>query len=175
MVLIRVNCVPTQCVNLCHQDFTLFGIFIRIPIDLYRDRRPAALKIWSCLFFFNEQEQNVKLKASMQQADNKNGCFSVDGVFLLATLSLKLWDPFITFAPVNKCVPSLTEADIQRGPKRRTGCVETDFYKTKRLHCYWNMGVWVVETTKQALESKNIWGKSFRTDVHLQNTISQKN
>ena len=79
---------------------------IQRPADLYHDRtRPAALKIWSSLHF-NEQDHNVKLKASIQQADRRKLTASVlMGFALIATLSLKLSDAFITFAPDRKYVP----------------------------------------------------------------------
>ena len=67
--------------------------------------RPAALKIWSILIF-NEQNLNVKLKASIQQVDRRKLKASVlMGFTLIATLSFKLWDAFITFAPVRNYVP----------------------------------------------------------------------
>ena len=45
---------------------------IQKQVDSYLDKTiPAASKIWSCLIY-NEQDQNVKLKASIQQADKKN-------------------------------------------------------------------------------------------------------
>ena len=67
--------------------------------------RPPASKIWSCLFS-NEQDQNVKLKASLQQADRRKLTASVLMDFvLIATLCLKPWVAFITSVLVRSCVP----------------------------------------------------------------------
>ena len=106
LVLMRVICLPTQCVKLCQQDFTRIGILIRRPASLCNDRtRPAALKIWSNLIF-NKQGQNVKLKASIQKADRKKLHASMLMDFaVIATLSLRLWGAFITFATVGNYVP----------------------------------------------------------------------
>ena len=105
LVTMRVICIPTHCVNLCQQDFTRVGMLIQRPAVLYRDRtRPAALKLWSNPIF-NEQDQNVKLKSSIQQADRRKLTDSVlMGFALIATLSLKLWDALISFDPVRKYV-----------------------------------------------------------------------
>ena len=66
--------------------------------------RPAALKIWSCPIS-NEQDQNVKLKASSQQADRRKLTASVlMGFVLIATLCLKPWFAFTTSVPVKSCV-----------------------------------------------------------------------
>ena len=53
-----------------------------------RQNRPAALRIWSCPTS-NEHDQNVKLKASLRQADRKKLTASVlMGFVLIATLCL---------------------------------------------------------------------------------------
>ena len=50
LVLMRVNCIHTQCVNLCQQDFKRVGILIRRTAALHHDKtRPTALRIWSFL------------------------------------------------------------------------------------------------------------------------------
>ena len=59
-----VNYTPTRCVNPCPQVFIRVGISTQRRVDLSLDKtRPAACKIWSCLIF-NDQDQNVKMKAS---------------------------------------------------------------------------------------------------------------
>ena len=66
--------------------------------------RPAAFKIWSCPIS-SEQDQNVKLKASLQQADRKKLTASVlMGFVLIATLYLKPWVAFTISVPVKTCV-----------------------------------------------------------------------
>ena len=55
--------------------------------------------------FSNEQDQNVKLKASLQQADRRKLTASVlMGFVLIATLCLKPWVAFTTSVPVKSCV-----------------------------------------------------------------------
>ena len=66
--------------------------------------RPAAFKIWSCPIS-NEQDQNVKLKASLQQADRKKlTALVLMGFVLIATLYLKPCVAFTTSVPVKSCV-----------------------------------------------------------------------
>ena len=74
-------------------------------VDSYLDKtRPAALKIWS-RHISNEQDQNVKLKASLQQANRRKLTASVLlGFVLIATLCLKPWVAFTTSVPVKSCV-----------------------------------------------------------------------
>ena len=113
------NYIPTRCVNPCRPVFKSVGIWTQKRVNLHLNKtRPAALKLWSCLIS-NEQDQNVKLKASLQQADRKKLTASVlMGFVLIATLCLKLWVDFITSVPVKSCVP-LTKEDIHRGSKKR--------------------------------------------------------
>ena len=84
------------------------GLYRRWDFDSETSRfipRPPALKIWSCLFS-NEQDQNVKSKTSLQQADRRKLTASVLMDFvLIATLCLKPWVDFITSALVRTCVP----------------------------------------------------------------------
>ena len=104
--LTLANYTPTRCVNPCRPVFIRVGISIQKRVDSYLAKtRPAALKIWSCLIS-NEQDQNVKLKASLQHADGRKLTASVlMGFVLMATLCLKPWVPFITSVPVKSCVP----------------------------------------------------------------------
>ena len=68
------------------------GISIQKRVDSYLDKtRPAALRIWSRPIS-KEQDQNVKVKASLQQADRKKLTASVLTCFvLIAILYLKPW------------------------------------------------------------------------------------
>ena len=104
--LTLANYTPTRCVNPCRPVFIRVRISIRKRVDSYFDKtRPTALKIWSC-FISNEQDQKVKLKASLQQADRRKLTASVlMGFVLIATLSLKPWVAFITSVPVKSCIP----------------------------------------------------------------------
>ena len=86
------------------------GIYTRWDFDsetsrlIPRQNKPAALKIWSCLIS-NEQDQNVKLKTSLQQADRRKLTASVlMGFVFIATLCLKPWVAFTTSVSVESCV-----------------------------------------------------------------------
>ena len=62
--LTLANYTPTRCVNRCRPVFIPVRISIQKRVDSNLDKtRPAALKKWSCLIS-NEQDQNVKWKAS---------------------------------------------------------------------------------------------------------------
>ena len=104
--LMPANYIPTRCVNSCLPVFIRIGISIEKRVDSHLDKtRPAAWKIWSSPFS-NEQDQNVKLKASLQQADRRKSTASVlMGFFLFAKLCLKQWVAFTTSVPVKSCVP----------------------------------------------------------------------
>ena len=85
------------------------GLCKRLDFDSETSRfvdktRPAALRRWSCPNS-NEQDQNVKLKASLQQADKRKLTASVlMGFVLIATLCLKPWVAFTTSVPARSCV-----------------------------------------------------------------------
>ena len=103
--LTPANYTPTWCVNPCWPVFRRVGISIQKRVDSYLDiTKPAALKLW--LFVISkEQDQNVELKASLQQADRKKLTASVlMGFVLIATLCLKPWVAFITSVLVKSCV-----------------------------------------------------------------------
>ena len=106
MGLMPANYIPTRCVNPCLPVFICVGISIQKRLDSHLDKtRPAALKIWSCPIS-KEQDQIVKSKASLQQADRKELTTSVlMGFVLIATLYLKPWVAFTTSVPVKGCVP----------------------------------------------------------------------
>ena len=103
--LMPANYIPIRCVNPCLPVFIRVAISIRKQVDSNRDRtRPSALKIWSFLIP-NEQDQKVKLKASLQQPDRRKLTASVlMGFVLIATLCLKPWVAFTTSVPVKSCV-----------------------------------------------------------------------
>ena len=119
--LTLANYTPTRCVDPCLPVFIRVGIWTQKRVDSYLDRRRlAALKIWSCLIS-NEQDQNVKLKAFLQQADRRKMTASVlMGFVLIATLCLiEAMGCFYHFCPCQVLRPSLIEEDIQRGSKKR--------------------------------------------------------
>ena len=69
--------ISTRCVNSCLPVFIRVEISIQRRVGLRLDKtRAADLEVWSCIIS-NEQDQNVKLKASLQQADRKKLTASV--------------------------------------------------------------------------------------------------
>ena len=104
--LMPANYSPTRCVNQCPLVFTRVGISIQETVYSRPDKtRPVALKIWSCLFF-NEQDLIVKMRASLLQADRRKLTASVlMGFVLIAILCLMQWVAFTTSIPVKSCVP----------------------------------------------------------------------
>ena len=115
--LMPANYIATRCVNPCPLVFIRVGISIQKRLDLHLDKtRPAALKTWSCPIS-NEQGQNVKLKASLQQADRRKStalvfCSHCNTVFQAMAC-------FYHLCRCQELHPSLTEKDIQRGSKKR--------------------------------------------------------
>ena len=103
--LYPANCIPTRCVNRSQAVIIRVGTSIQRRVDLRLDKtRPAALKIWSC-FISNEQDQNVKLKASLQQADRRKWIASVlMGFVLIVTLCLRPCVAFTSFVLVKKYI-----------------------------------------------------------------------
>ena len=99
------NFTPTRYINPCQPVFIGVGISIQKRVDSDFDKtRPTALKIWSCPIS-NEQDHNVSLKASSQQADRRKLTASVlMGFVLIATLWLKPWVAFTTSVPVKSYV-----------------------------------------------------------------------
>ena len=88
-----------------HWSLYALGISIQKQVDSHLDKTSsAALKIWSCPIT-DEQDQNVKLKASLKQADRRKLTTSLlMGFVLIATLFLKPWVAFTTSVPVKSCV-----------------------------------------------------------------------
>ena len=75
--LMPANCFSTRRVNPCLPVFIGIGISLQRRVDLFLEKtKPAALKRWSSPIS-NEQDQNVKLKASLRQADRRNLTASV--------------------------------------------------------------------------------------------------
>ena len=154
--------------QLCLSVFTGVEISFQKLVDSHLDKRtPAALKNWSCPIS-NEQDQNVKLNASLQQADRKKSTASMlMGFVLIATLCLKPWVAFTTSVPVKSCV-ALSLKRIFNVVARRESSMHWDdlIYKrevTRLMKC----GSAMVET-KQPILLNNISENTFLTGVHLQ-------
>ena len=149
MGLMPVNYIPTRCVNECPQVFIRVGISIQKQADSHLDKtRPAALKIWSCLFS-NEQDRIVKVKASLQQADRRKLTASVlMGFVLIATLCLKPGFAFTTSVPIKSCVLLWLKRIFNVVARREFSTHWDDTIYKRRFQGYWNVGVRMVETVK---------------------------
>ena len=147
------NYTPTRCAKQCPLVFIRVGFSIQKRVGSYLDkRRPAALKIWSCLIS-NVQDQNVKLGASLQQADRRKLTASVlMGFVLIATLCLKPWVAHIISVPVKSCVFLSLKRTFNVVAKKESSMHWDDIiYKGKAswlLKCYWNVGVPMVQTVR---------------------------
>ena len=168
--LMLANYTPTRCVNPWRPVFRRVWVSIQIRVDSYLDKtRPAALKLWSCLFS-NEQDQNVKLEPSLQQAGRKKlTALMLTGFVLISTLCLKPWVVFTTSVSVKSCV-LLSLKRILNVVARRETSMHWDDTKKKRkatrfLKCGSANGG---DCTKQAILLNNISENTFLTTVHLQ-------
>ena len=101
--LMLLKYIHSRCINLCRPVFIRVEISVQRRLDLRQDKtRPAGLKKWSCPIF-NEQDQNVKLKASLQQAARRKlTAFVLMGFVLIATLGSNPLFALTTSLPVKK-------------------------------------------------------------------------
>ena len=91
---------------------------VRKQVESYLEKtRPAALEIWSCLIF-NEQDTIIKLRAYTLQADSGKLIASVFIRFVFIVLEAMGY--FHHFCPCQELRSSLIEESIQRGSERKT-------------------------------------------------------
>ena len=168
--LMPANYIPTRCVSPCLTVIIRVGISIQKWVDSHLDkRRPAALRIWSCPVS-NEQDRNVKLKASLQQADRRKLTASVlMGFVLIATLCLKPWVAFTTSVPVKSCVPlslkKIFNVVARRGSSMHWNDTIHKRKASRLLKCGSANGG---DCTKQPILLNNMSENTFVTGVHLQ-------
>ena len=168
--LMPANYIATRCVNPCPLVFTRVGISIQKRVDSYLDKtRPAALKKWSCPFS-NEQDPNVKLKSSSQQADRKKLTASVLMSFILtATLCFKPWVVFTTSGPVRSCVPLSLKRIINVVARRESSMHRVDIIYKKKVSRFSKCGsANGGDCTKHPTLLNNISENTFLTDIHLE-------
>ena len=169
------NYIPTRCVNPCRKVFIRVGISIQKRVDSYVDKtRPAALKTWSCLIF-NEQDQNVKLKASVQQADRRKLTASVLMGFVLFATLFEAMGCFHHFCPCQELGPSFTEEEIQRGSKKRELEALRRHYKQKKgfkviemCECEWWRLYKTTNTVKQHIREHLPYKRSLAAEQLLE-------
>ena len=167
--LMPANYIPTRCVNPCLPVFIRVGISIQRHEDSPLNKtRPTALKRWSSAFF-KEQNQNVKVKASIQQADERKLTTSVFmGFVLIANLCSKEWVVFTPSVPVRSCV--LLSLKIMFNLVARQSSMHWDDTRYKRnasrsLKCEKANGG---DCTKQPILLNSISGNTFLKGFHLQ-------
>ena len=168
--LMPANYIPTRCVNPRLPVLICIGIWTQKRVDSHLDRiNPAALKKWSCLIS-NEQDQNMKLKVSLQQAGRRKLTASVlMGFVLIPTLYLKPWVAFTTFVFYNSCVLLSLKRRFNVVVRREISMHwDETIYKrkaTRLLECGSANGR---DGKKQPILLNNISENTFLTDVHLQ-------
>ena len=158
-----------QSVIPCLPVFISLGISIEKRVDSHLNKTwLAALKIWSC-HFSNEHDQNVKLKASIQQADKSKMTTSVLMGFVLIAKCLKPCVAFTTSVPVRSCVPLSLKRLFNVVASRESSMHWQDtIYKrkaTKFLKCGSVNGG---DCTKQPILLKNISENSFLIGIDVQ-------
>ena len=116
------------------------------------------MKIWSCLFF-NEEDQHVKFKLLYNRQTEKKDCFSFDGFCSHCIISLRLGVVSITFAPVRKYV-FLSEY-IERGIKKK----ELDKLRQNYIK---QKGFTVIEMWECA------WWRLYKTGPSVEEQIREK-
>ena len=165
--------ISTRCVNPCLLVFIRDEISIHRWVDLRLDKtRPAACKIWSCPIS-NEEDKNVELKASLQQADRRKLTASVlMGFVLIATLCLKPRVAFTTSVPVKRCVRLSLKRIFNMVARRESSMHWEDTINKKKdsrlLKCGSANGK---DCSKQLILLNNISENTFLTGVHLQLSI----
>ena len=173
--LMPANYIPTRCVNPCLPVFIRVGTSIQKRVDSHLDKtRPAALKIWSYPIS-NEQDQNVKLKASLQQTDRRNLTASVLMSFaLIATLCLKPWVAFTTSVPVKSCVPLSLKKIFNVVARRELNALRRHYIQEKGFKVIemWDGEWWILykttNTVKQHIPEHFPYRRSLQTEQLLE-------
>ena len=163
--LTLANYITTRCVNLCRLVSMLFGIRETVVSRLEETKR-----LWTCLFF-NEQDQNVELKASIQEAERKKVFASVSmGFVSIETLCSRPWAAFITFVPVKSLsqfpLKNTSNVAIRR---ERSLNWNANIYRKKASRSSNCRSVGVGDCTRQPVMLNYISGKTSSVDVHKVN------
>ena len=180
--LMPANYIPTRCVNACLPVFIRVGIWTQKRVNSHLDKtRPAAFKIWSCPIS-NEQEKNVKLETSLQQADRRKLTAPVlMGFNLIATLCLKPWVAFITSVPVKSCVllslNKIFNVVAKKGKldaSRRQYIQEKVYRVTEMWECEWWRLYKSTNTVKQHIREHFPYRRSLAAEQLLEEIKKEK-
>ena len=180
--LTLANYTPTRCVNPCLPVFIRVGTRTQKGAHSYLDKtRPAAaLKIGSCLSS-KEQEQNVKLKASLQQADRRKLTPSVlMGFVLIPSLRFKPWVAFTTSVPVKNCVPLSLEKIFNVVARRELNALRRHYIQEKGYmviemwECEWWRLYKTTNTVRQHIREHFPYRRSLESEQHLEEVKERK-
>ena len=171
--LTLANYIPTRCVNQYLPVFLRIGIWTQKRVDSHFDKtRPAALKISSCPIS-NEQDQNVKMKASLEQVDRRK----LIALVLMGSHCNTVFEAmgcFYHFCPCQELRLSFTEEDIQRGSKKREldalrrHCIQEKGYKVIEMwECEWWRLYKTTNTVEQHIREHFLYRRSLAAEQLL--------
>ena len=112
LLVMRVNCITTQCVNLYQEHFTRVGILIRRPAGLYHDNKTCGFENM-VKSYFQRTRPECKIESFHTKGRQKEiACFSVDGFCCHCNTVFEAMGCFYHFCHCRKLRPSLIEEDI---------------------------------------------------------------
>ena len=168
--LTLTNNTPTRCVNPCRPVFIRVGISFQRRVDSrFEITTSAALKLWSCPTF-NEHDKNVKMEASLQQADRRKLTRLVlTGFALIATLCLKPWIAFTTSVPVKRYDPLSVKRKLNAVSRKENSMHWDDTINRRKASMFLKYGsADGGHCRKQSILLSKIPENTFLTGVHLQ-------
>ena len=149
LVMMRVNCIPTQSVNLCQQDFTRCcdsdtetGSFIP-----WQNRTRGLENMF--LSYLQRIRPDCENESFWTTGRQKNDCFNFHVFWYNWNTVFEAMGCFFQFSSSQEVPPSLTGEDILRGiEKKELGELRWYYRKQKATLCL-KRGVWFVETVQK--------------------------
>ena len=149
LVLMRVNCFSTQGVNLWQQDFTHVGILPQWSTYLYRHRKKTRSFEILVMSYFQRMGRVWEIEDLYTTGRQKEiDCFIVDEFFSHSRTVFEAMGCFYHFAFSRNTALSHRRRYPTQYWKERTRRDEIELFERRRLHCHWNVGVWVGETVR---------------------------
>ena len=167
------NYIHIRCVNLYRPVIGRVRASIQRQVFLRLDKiGPAGLKKCSRPIF-NDQDQNVKSKASLQPADRRKlTALVLMGFILFATFCSEPWVAFNTSVPINKYDVFSLKRMFNVLARRRSSVQWDDNIYRRRTSMLLKCGVANgAHCTTQPIVLNNIYGNTFLTGVYLQLSI----
>ena len=146
------RCCPTKPlldVNLHWPDSIRVGMLIQSRVDSHLDKaRPVVLRRRS-FPISKKQGQIVNLKVSIHEADwiKLTAWVLKDSIFI-ATLFSRLWVTFILSVSVKRYVRRSLKTATNVAIRRWSSMIWDKTAYTKKVHCPWLDGVWVIDTVQ---------------------------